>query len=221
MQKPPPIYIFGYGSLMERESRLRTTPSAEFIIPVKVTGVARGWWFRGPRTGFTTTFLGTIFDASATCNGILYKVSEGGLTDTDTREKGYVREKLEGEKIKIQRLDGEQALPTGATIWIYNVNVNQKQTPDEYAPIVQSYVDICLKGCLDIRDMYPGTADFAKEFITSTKDWSAHWENDRVSPRRPFLTPRAGEIDELLEAQLKDIFGNIKLPNGQTAKAKL
>jgi hypothetical protein len=39
-----PRYIFGYGSLIERESRMATWPSAQFASPVIVKGVARGWF---------------------------------------------------------------------------------------------------------------------------------------------------------------------------------
>jgi hypothetical protein len=40
----PPQYIFGYGSPIERRSRMATWPSAEFAFPVVVRGVARGWF---------------------------------------------------------------------------------------------------------------------------------------------------------------------------------
>jgi hypothetical protein len=39
-----PQYIFGYGSLIERESRIATWPSAELAWPVVIKGIARGWF---------------------------------------------------------------------------------------------------------------------------------------------------------------------------------
>ena len=39
-----PQYVFGYGSLVERQSRTGTWPSAEFAFPVVVKGIARGWF---------------------------------------------------------------------------------------------------------------------------------------------------------------------------------
>jgi hypothetical protein len=38
-----PQYIFGYGSLVQRQSRVETCPGAEFAFPVIVHGVSRGW----------------------------------------------------------------------------------------------------------------------------------------------------------------------------------
>jgi hypothetical protein len=45
-----PRYIFGYGSLIERQSRIATWPSAEFASPVVVKGVARGRTWQNRRS---------------------------------------------------------------------------------------------------------------------------------------------------------------------------
>ena len=37
-------YIFGYGSLLERESRMRTWSRAEYALPAVARGIARGWF---------------------------------------------------------------------------------------------------------------------------------------------------------------------------------
>lgn len=36
-------YIFGYGSLIEDESRERSTASARYAFPAVVSGILRGW----------------------------------------------------------------------------------------------------------------------------------------------------------------------------------
>ena len=36
-------YVFGYGSLLERASRMRTNPDAVGAWPARVTGYSRGW----------------------------------------------------------------------------------------------------------------------------------------------------------------------------------
>jgi hypothetical protein len=56
--KQPQNYIFGHGSLIEDESRQRTTPSARDAWPARVSGIRRGWWARGAKSGLTTTYLG-------------------------------------------------------------------------------------------------------------------------------------------------------------------
>jgi hypothetical protein len=70
--KGPQNYIFGYGSLIEDESRGRTTPSAVDAWPARVKGIRRRWWARGAKSGLTTTYLGAIEDANAVCNGVIY-----------------------------------------------------------------------------------------------------------------------------------------------------
>jgi len=53
-------YIFGYGSLIERESRMRTWPSAEFASPVVVKGIARGWFDQTDVPSWSPTYLGGV-----------------------------------------------------------------------------------------------------------------------------------------------------------------
>ena len=37
-------YVFGYGSLLERASRMRTNPDAIGAWPARLTGYSRGWY---------------------------------------------------------------------------------------------------------------------------------------------------------------------------------
>src|SRR5262249_44445648 len=77
----------------------------------------------------------------------------------------------------------------------------QTGEPTAAVLMVQSYVDICINGCLEIEAQYPRARGFAQEFIRSTTGWNAHWVNDRIYPRRPFIyVPNAFLIDQALEA---------------------
>src|SRR3954470_8224234 len=104
--KGPQNFIFGYGSLIEDESRQRTTPSARDAWPARVTGIRRGWWARGAASGLTTTYLGAVIAdpktlPPVTCNGVIYKVSAEELAATDRRESaGYQRCRIESDKIE-------------------------------------------------------------------------------------------------------------------------
>lgn len=42
-----PQYVIGYGSLMQEESRKRTSPNAGLAEPVEVAGFRRGWFSKG------------------------------------------------------------------------------------------------------------------------------------------------------------------------------
>jgi len=208
-------YIFGYGSLIEQASRMRTTPAAMYVLPARVPGFARGWWARTGAVGFTTTFVGAIEEKSSTVNGVVYAVSDKELDATDQREQGYKRMDVTND---VEILGGYK--PKGKA-WIYVNDFKNEQElknslPTPHFPIVQSYVDICLTGCLQIEQGFPDAGDFAVEFITSTQKWSEYWENDRVNARRPFLAvPQFWTIDHLLQKHLPDLFAKIQLAPGR------
>jgi cation transport regulator ChaC len=195
-------FIFGYGSLIEDESRQRTTPSARDAWPAKVEGIRRGWWARGAASGLTTTYLGAIADPKANCNGVIYKVSAEELAATDKRESaGYQRCRIETDKITW--LDG-RTTPLEGVVWAYINRLSKDQIGDNLAtpqfPIVQSYVDICIHGCLEVEGRYPTAAGFTQDFIATTEEWNQYWINDRVYPRRPFIfQPAADDIDKALQ----------------------
>lgn len=198
---PNKDYIFGYGSLIEDASRERTTASARYAFPVVVKGIVRGWWARGGSSGLTTTYLGALEDDNATCNGVIYAVTEEELAETDARETaGYKRCLIQPQNITM--LDGRNTPPEG-NIWVY---VNQfsraeirDNIPTAQFPMVQSYLDICVNGCLEVEARYPTAAGFTKEFLTKTAEWNRFWVNDRSQPRRAFAAQPAAEgIDEAL-----------------------
>ncbi len=197
----PQNYIFGYGSLIEDESRKRTTPSARDAWPCVALGVRRGWWARGASSGLTTTYLGALDDPAAECNGVIYAVSEEELAATDHRESaGYRRCRIERSKLRM--LDGRREPPEGV-FWAYINSFPPEKIPDNLPspqfPMVQSYVDICINGCLEVEGKYPSAAGFAELFVATTEAWSQYWVNDRVYPRRPFIfCPMASKIDAVL-----------------------
>src|SRR5882757_3794424 len=64
-------YVFGYGSLIEKESRTRTNPEAADARPARVTDYQRGWFHQfANNVGSTCTFLGAIEKPGATTNGV-------------------------------------------------------------------------------------------------------------------------------------------------------
>ena len=201
-------YIFGYGSLIEEASRLRSTPNAKTAIPVKVSGFKRGWFSHTGAPGLSTTFLGCVSEADSNTNGVIYEVSEEDLKLTDFREKGYNRIKINFENIAFY----SKQIDANSAIWIYinqfpNNKIPTSGFPSKEFPIVQSYVDMCIEGCLEMEHLYPKAKEknFTTEFINSTFYWSRFWVNDRIYPRRPFIyRPNAYKIDTLLKENLED-----------------
>src|SRR5262245_60430181 len=89
--KPIPKYIFGYGSLIQTESRTRTVPKAVAATPAIVKGISRGWYYQAPSYSLNPTYLGAVRDENATTNGVIYSVSDEELLATDAREADYTR----------------------------------------------------------------------------------------------------------------------------------
>jgi hypothetical protein len=205
-------YIFGIGSLIEQTSRMKTTPAAMYVLPAKVQGYTRGWWARTGAVGFSTTFVGAIPEESGSMNGVVYAVSDEELARTNKREAGYTPTDI----TNAVEILGGGFKPQGK-VWIYvnkfkDEHELKHSLPSAEFPIVQSYVDICLTGCLQIQQGFPEVGDFAAEFIRSTREWSKYWENDRAYPRRaPFAIPMAQDIDTLLQKHLPTYFAEIRL----------
>jgi gamma-glutamylcyclotransferase (GGCT)/AIG2-like uncharacterized protein YtfP len=194
---------------------MRTTPLAMYVLPARVRGFARGWWARTGAIGFSTTFVGVIREKSSSVNGVIYAVSEKELQATNQREQGYTPTDITRD---LEILSGGP-VPKGK-VWMYvndfKEGEREKCLPTPQFPIVQSYVDICLTGCLQIEEGFPDAGDFAREFIVSTQEWSKYWENDRVNPRRPFVpVPLFAKIDALLQKHLPKLFAEIQLAPGR------
>ena len=197
-------YVFGYGSLLERESRTRTNPDAVGAWPARVSGYQRGWFHQfADNVGSTCTYLGAENVKGKTINGVVYAVND--IEATKQRETGYTAVALAADDIVM--LDGGEPLKIGtdANVYIFVSNpesISKTKAPTPTFPIVQSYVDICINGCLELEALYRGVeGEFTQEFIRTTSGWNANWVNDRIYPRRPFIyAPNATVIDKALQA---------------------
>jgi hypothetical protein len=205
-----PQFIFGYGSLIESRSRSMTSPSALYASPVNIAGIQRGWFAQVVSASLSPTYLGAVSDPNFNCNGVILKVSQRELEAFDNRESGYRRERIDQKNITM--LDGSKSAPEG-DIWFYAVTEKRFASPE--FPIVQSYVDICLNGCLEIEATYPlaKEAEFAEMFLRTSTDWSKYWVNDRIYPRRASIyLPNASKIDYLIKKALgEEMFSNIEI----------
>ncbi len=139
---------------------------------------------------------------------MIYPVTDSEFAATRLREADY--RPTEIKPSAITWLDGRKAPPEGE-FW-YFASKSRKPANDQH-PIVQSYVHICVDGCLQVEDMYPLAKDakFAEAFIRTCTDWKTPWINDRIYPWCPFIhMPRASKIDALLRRVLGDeLFGKI------------
>ena len=178
-------YIFGYGSLISDESRARTGESGRGF-PVRVTGFRREWNHISQSSPMVA--VGIVEDDASTCNGVVFSIPEGEISNFDKREIGYKRVRILLENVEF--LDDSQI--TDGNIWVYITN--NPQSPTVEHPIAQSYVDVILTGCLSISENY------AREFVKTTIKWG-YWVDDRSNPRYVrFMkeVPLAKTIDSIL-----------------------
>jgi tetratricopeptide (TPR) repeat protein len=67
-------------------------------------------------------------------------------------------------------------------VWVYVPDPTYAARPNEDHPILQTYLDLCIRGCLQ----WGGPA-LVKKFILSTMDWSECFLNDAPLSRRPWI----------------------------------
>mmetsp|Transcript_5978 Transcript_5978/g.7758 ORF Transcript_5978/g.7758 Transcript_5978/m.7758 type:complete len:255 (-) Transcript_5978:13-777(-) len=241
-------YIFGYGSLICSKSRGVTCPELNdrTAIPVNVKGMERTW---SKRARFGMTAMGIRFREEAQCAGVLVPISsEEELAMFDKREQGYKRHRIDPENVQripflgnrtyaelFEMLEDEKEtssysddstmsssnnLDEGLDVWVYIPKQTKAPTKDH--PIVQSYVDTILRGCMEM-----GGEAFAEEFLKTTAGWhpeewnathyddddqvSAVWVDDRSDPIYPRGDPdhfrkHGPAYDELMREHRPDFF---------------
>lgn len=180
------IFVFGYGSIINYGTR--TVESLREDMAVRVSGLSRGWFQR--IESLSTTSLGVVERDGASCNGVLVEVSPELLAELDNREEDYVRETLDHKNIELLT-DGK--LEDETTVYVYKTTHPEPAT--EEFPIVQSYVDMVLYGCLAHGE------EFAEEFVKTTEFSDAPLIDDADKPKHPRRKPEYsnGAVKEFLK----------------------
>ena len=182
-------YLFGYGSLIRRRSRPKTGAHGG-ATPARVSGIKRGWYTVVPSVRVTAA--GAIAEPGSSCNGVILLVADAQLPRFDQRELVYGYDRFELSSYSVSLLDGS-TLPE-RRIWTYLTR--EPGRPSTTCPIIQSYIDVVLTGCLDVGYR------FAEEFVRSTDGWDMPWIDDRGDPRYPGAMSevhKAQAIDDLLK----------------------
>lgn len=149
------------------ESRSLTGLTHE-AFPVWVDSFERSWSASFDDLNFCA--LSALPKKNKSMNAVLFEVSDINLFDE--RETGYVRQRLSPNQIRPYFTD--QNLPILKSCWIYKPKDEIISTPSEKYIIWQSYLDVCLSGCLEISN------EFAVQFIETTTNWRPQfWADDR------------------------------------------
>ena len=212
-------YVFGYGSIINNFSRKTTlqclsanshvadTDGDEAVIATisPLFGYERCWCYRSS-TGFTALGLKRCEDESdrqklKEISGVLFPIpNAAALKSFDVRESGYHRVLIPNELIRIDNsiarseCENTEQQFTGR-VWVYIPEANRLSEPDENFPLLQTYIDTCIRGCLE----WGGTA-LVSNFLLSTSGWNEFYLNDAPMSRRPWLhRPEYSVIDKCLE----------------------
>ena len=200
-------YIIGYGSLMNLSSLNRTLPTIENIEPIYLNGFKRSWnALENKNNSFSPTYLGVEIQVGARTNCIIFELSEEELETMDQREFLYTRKLVNMNDIECVQ-STQISFSKEDKIWIYVTN--NSSNPNKNYPIIQSYVDTCISGCLQLEIEFKMN-NFAIDFIKSTDNWSKYWVNDRIFPRAPHVhQPYAFKIDNLLQSYMSELYQGI------------
>ena len=188
-------YIFGYGSLIDTHNRSLTLPHSREIYPVTIKNFQRQWNVRSNLRSFTV--LGVTPQSGHECTGLIFPVSPEELEELDFRERSYQRQTIFPSNIL--SFSQKKNIPQ-KSVWTYIPN--SPQFPSQNNPITQTYLDLVLRGCLEINE------EFARQFIRTTP-WHSYWINDRTQPRTHHLlnNPQLEQhIDTLLQQEIPAYF---------------
>uniref|UniRef100_A0A6C0F6Y0 Gamma-glutamylcyclotransferase AIG2-like domain-containing protein n=1 Tax=viral metagenome TaxID=1070528 RepID=A0A6C0F6Y0_9ZZZZ len=166
----PKNFIFGYGSLISKESRIYTGKG--YIgdpIPVEISKKAgyRRIWICKKSKFSNKSYLALRKSKKATnIRGIIYPIFKC-IENFDKREHGYKRVKIKintKEKRKLVKSITWKNVPN------YDFNIymyidNKSKPPNKKCPISQRYLDVVLSGNLGYG------IKFAKHFLKNTFNW--------------------------------------------------
>ena len=231
--EPKYDYIFGFGSIINTETHApwlalqqEENGKESYVLPgqrAKILakfGYRRGWTFRS-NTGFTALGIFPTQEKATDVNGVLFRITHEMLAGFDVREVGYDRVEVPRDCIELfprlaqenpvdasytNKSECELNIQPNETMWIYVPR--QCFQANEDHPILQSYVDTVLQGCLEW-----GGEHMAKEFVETTTQWSPYFLNDTPSSRRPWLYRKEySTIDRILSQNPATHFADRRHP---------
>jgi hypothetical protein len=151
----------------------------------KDSGCERLWNFCSS-TGFTALGVSKAKSSheATEINWVTFHVTHEMMPGFDLREVGY-----EKVRIRINYVCAHdkarkwfKQLGPNDHLWLYVPLASYCKPAHEHNPLLQSYVDTVLQGCLEW-----GGEKMTDEFIETTGGWSMYFLNDTPSSRHPWL----------------------------------
>ena len=186
-------YLFAYGSLLSRYSRLHYSGIDSPVQSARIRGWLRAWCVSYPDEG--ATYAGVLQDDAGQLDGILIPSEIDAVLIE--RERGY--QFIEVEHGQIVFNNESSGLNLGDRVFICKTLEFKRPTAEN--PLPQSYVDTCLIGCIESYGV-----ESANRFIQQTLGWNCIWVNDRHlsgNPIYPRYTPISEQQAQLIDSLLK------------------
>jgi ChaC-like protein len=162
------VYIFGYGSLINKEELKNEFNIKKKIIPVIVSGFTRSFDVSSSSSsgssGGKYKVLGIKNKKGAWCNGIVFKVNEEELDKLIERESNYTIKTIEQNRISFDYGKQLTFKKDDQVLCFYPkplYRLNKKQST--YRPIRPNYETICLEGARAFG------SDFLRDFSETTR----------------------------------------------------
>lgn len=180
------IYYFGYGSLVNRDTR----PDGEFAESARLKGWQRVWEHRtaDPDRQQQCTSLSiepVDHSDSPGIEGVVARIPVSELPELDKRESGYERLKLSATDF-----DLPASISTDA-VFVYRSLPQNRHLANPEHPILQSYIDCVLAG---YKARFGD--DGMHAMLDSTRGWSRPIMNDRTAPHYPRWVSVAPQVRE-------------------------
>ena len=200
-------YLIVYGDLMYEEARLDRLGQSVLELPVLVDDYKRAWQVRAQPDSLKFTRLGVVPSKEDSFNGVVVAVTTDKLTSIDHSSALECRVKIDREKLQSM---SAVPVPAEGEFWIFEAKKKNVRGPTANYPIMQSKVDIFLTGCIDLTKHFK-LKKFADLCVTTTKNWSPNWSNDRRQPIQvKAVQPKNKQVDELLEKLEGGLYERVK-----------
>jgi len=175
--KDTPHIVVGYGSHMSKQSRDTHSNIRSLPLPVIVNGWERAWVTKS--SDEKQTYVGAYQNNASCFNGHAFytNIDEKLLQ----REQDYRFSKLKLDQLDFGSVISTSMLEVLSNCTVYVCETLERKKPSREFPVNASYIDTCLKGCLDV-----GGVEEVKRFISTTKYWPDVFKiDDRLKPKYP------------------------------------
>jgi len=210
------LYYFGYGSLVNRQTR----DADESFVRATLHGWVRQWAHQArrswsfdatvatshvSRSGKGVCALTVAERPSADIDGVLVPIDRASLPQLDQRESGYDRVTLSMSALSLFPDDRQNpACPAAdATVLMYVSSAAQNHWADTDYPLIISYIHCVMRG---FEDQFG--VDGLQRMMHSTDGWSLPLLDDRQAPIYPRAVTQSAEqilaLDQCLAAHREE-----------------